>query len=264
MCDTCGCGDKKNTRVGGKRVDHDHGHSHEHDHDHEHDHEKGRVVKIERDILEKNREYADRNRDFFREKNILTLNLLSSPGAGKTTLLVNTIKALRQKSQAVPQIAVIEGDQETSLDAEKIRETGVAAIQINTGKGCHLDAHMIEHAASDLALKEGSILFVENVGNLVCPADFDLGESYKVVLLSVTEGEDKPLKYPNIFARADVLLLNKIDLLSYLRFNVEQCLSFARKINPNLKIFKVSGLTSEGLTEWLAWLDEVRSSTKAR
>ncbi|QSA97322.1 hydrogenase nickel incorporation protein HypB [Methylococcus sp. EFPC2] len=212
---------------------------------------QARMVKIEQDILAKNDGYADRNRRFLRERGIFALNLVSSPGSGKTTLLVRSIAELRDR---VP-VAVIEGDQQTSNDAERIRATGVPALQINTGKGCHLDAHMVGEALGQLDLQENGILFIENVGNLVCPAAFDLGEAHKVAILSVTEGEDKPLKYPDMFRAADLMLLNKCDLLPYLRFDVELAVENARRVNPAIKVIKLSAQTGEGLDEWLAWLE---------
>jgi hydrogenase nickel incorporation protein HypB len=208
------------------------------------------MVKIEQDILGKNNQYAQVNRDYFRQHKIFTLNLVSSPGSGKTSLLTKTIELLKAELA----ISVIEGDQQTSNDAERIRATGVKAVQINTGKGCHLDAHGIGHALESLAPEDNSLLFVENVGNLVCPSAFDLGEAHKVVILSVTEGEDKPLKYPDMFAAADIMLLNKIDLLPHVDFDVEQCIDYARRVNPRIKILLVSAKTGEGLDLWLYWL----------
>ncbi len=213
------------------------------------------MVKLEKDILSKNNEYADANRKMFAERGVLALNLVSSPGSGKTTLLCRTIDALRGK---LP-IAVIEGDQQTSNDADRIRATGAPAIQVNTGKGCHLDAHMVGHAADHLDLAEGGLLLVENVGNLVCPAGFDLGEAHKVVVLSVTEGEDKPLKYPDMFAAADLMLLNKTDLLPHLDFDVEACIANARKVNPRIKVLRVSARTGEGMSDWTAWIGAARA-----
>ncbi len=213
------------------------------------------MVKLEKDILSKNNEYADANRKMFAERGVLALNLVSSPGSGKTTLLCRTIDALRGK---LP-IAVIEGDQQTSSDADRIRATGAPAIQVNTGKGCHLDAHMVGHAADHLDLAEGGLLLVENVGNLVCPAGFDLGEAHKVVVLSITEGEDKPLKYPDMFAAADLMLLNKTDLLPHLDFDVEACIANARKVNPRIKVLRVSARTGEGMSDWTAWIGAARA-----
>ena len=284
MCIVCGCGQGE-TKIeehahphehshehGGSAHVHEHSHPHMHDHgnDHSHDNDdlhyghgaahahapgmsQGRLVQIEQDILAKNDAYAGKNRLHFTEHGIFALNLVSSPGSGKTTLLTRTIEHF--KSSKTP-IAVIEGDQQTSRDAERIRATGVSAIQINTGKGCHLDAHMVGHATERLALADDSLLLIENVGNLVCPAAFDLGEAHKVAILSVTEGEDKPLKYPDMFKAADVMLLNKIDLLPYLAFNVPLCLEFARRINPNIKVILISATSGEGMGEWQEWLQQ--------
>lgn len=252
---------------------HEHGHGHGHDHDHEHHHHEhgvggdldfgagparahapgmsqARMVKIEQDILAKNDAYAAANRGYFDERGIFALNLVSSPGSGKTTLLVKTIEALRDKVA----IAVVEGDQQTSNDAERIRATGVPALQINTGKGCHLDAHMVGHAIERLKPAEGSLFLIENVGNLVCPAAFALGEHHKVAILSVTEGEDKPLKYPDMFRAADVMLLNKCDLLPHLDFDADLAEENARRVNPDLVIFRVSATRGEGMAAWLDWI----------
>jgi hydrogenase nickel incorporation protein HypB len=210
-----------------------------------------RLVQIERDILAKNDGIAQRNRAVLAQRGIFALNLVSSPGSGKTTLLVRTIELLAGK---LP-VAVIEGDQQTSVDAERIRATGAAAIQINTGKGCHLDAAMVETALGRLAPAEDSVLMIENVGNLVCPAAFDLGEAHKVVVLSVTEGEDKPLKYPDMFHAASLMLLNKVDLLPHLSFDVERCVDYARRVNPSIEILQVSATSGAGMEAWLAWID---------
>jgi hydrogenase nickel incorporation protein HypB len=210
-----------------------------------------RIVQIERDILSKNRSFADVNRARFAEKGVLALNFVSSPGSGKTTLLVRAINDLKDRHK----IAVIEGDQQTSNDAERIRATGVQAIQVNTGKGCHLDAHMVGNAFETLAPAENALLFIENVGNLVCPAAFDLGEAHKVVLLSTTEGEDKPAKYPDMFAAADLMLLNKSDLLPHLDFDVGVCIGHALRVNPNLQTLVVSARTGEGLAAFYAWVE---------
>jgi len=210
-----------------------------------------RIVRIERDILSKNDAYARDNRRAFAAKRVFALNFVSSPGSGKTSLLVKTIEALKDRIA----VTVIEGDQQTSNDAERIRATGAPAVQINTGKGCHLDAHMVGHALETLAPPPGSALFIENVGNLVCPAAFDLGEAHKVVVLSVTEGEDKPLKYPDMFAAADLLLLNKSDLLPHLDFDVGKCLGNALRVNPRLQTLIVSAKTGEGLAAFVAWIE---------
>ena len=239
MCATCGCGDPDANL-----------HSHAHDHHDHHDHADSRRVSIEQDILARNAEFAAENRQWFMDSGVLALNLLSSPGSGKTTLLTRTAQALRAEFP----VAVISGDQQTARDAERIQAAGVPAVQINTGKGCHLDAHGVGHALEHLPLPEGGALLIENVGNLVCPADFDLGEAYKVVLLSVTEGEDKPLKYANMFAAAGLLVLNKIDLLPYVDFDVAQCLEYARRVNPDVQILQLSARTGVGLDAWLDWI----------
>ncbi len=209
-----------------------------------------RMVQIEQDILSKNNQYAATNRNWFAEHSILALNLVSSPGSGKTTLLTRTINDLKESLA----MSVIEGDQQTINDAERIRATGVKAIQINTGKGCHLDGHMVGHALETLAPEDNSVVFIENVGNLVCPASFDLGEAHKVAILSVTEGEDKPLKYPDMFYAADIMLLNKVDLLPHLSFDVELCIANARRVNPKIKVLQVSATSGEGLQQWYQWL----------
>ena len=219
---------------------------------------QARMVQVEQDILGKNNEYAAANRRWFAERGILALNLVSSPGSGKTTLLTRTLGDLNNEYP----MAVIEGDQQTANDAERIRETGARAIQINTGKGCHLDAHMVGHALESLKPENGGVLFIENVGNLVCPAAFDLGEAHKVAILSVTEGEDKPLKYPDMFAAADLLLLNKIDLLPYLYFDVEQCIDYARRVNPAIKVLRVSATSGEGMDDWYRWLAATRQQVQ--
>ena len=232
---------------------HSHGHGSEHAHALSALQESttpSRMVQIERDILAKNDGYAAENRRRLEELGIFALNLVSSPGSGKTSLLCRTIEAL--KTQLT--IVVIEGDQQTSRDAERIRATGVAAVQINTGKGCHLDAHMVGHALHDLAPADDSLLLIENVGNLVCPAAFDLGEAHKVVILSVTEGEDKPLKYPGMFHAASLMVLNKVDLLPYLSFDSALAIRYALQVNPALQVIPLSATTGEGFEQWLVWL----------
>lgn len=220
---------------------------------------QGRMIQLEADILSKNNAYAADNRAFFAARGILALNLVSSPGSGKTSLLVRTIEMLDGRLKS----SVIEGDQQTAADADRIRATGAPAIQINTGKGCHLDGHMVGHALEHLAPQDGSVVFIENVGNLVCPAGFDLGEAHKVVILSVTEGEDKPLKYPDMFAAADLMLLNKTDLLPHLDFDVEAAIGNARKVNPSIKALKVSARTGEGMAGWIAWIEAARAMALA-
>jgi len=244
---------------------HEHGHDHMHGEAPQHADEhaihpaggnaaaatsRSRLLQIEEDILSANDAFAAANRQRCVERGIFALNLVSSPGSGKTTLLCRTIEALRETLA----IAVIEGDQQTSRDAERIRATGVRAVQINTGKGCHLDAHMVGHAIDELSPPDDSLLLIENVGNLVCPAAFDLGEAHKVVILSVTEGDDKPLKYPGMFHAASLMLLNKIDLLPYVAFDVEQAVAFARRVNPALQVIPLSAATGEGFAAWLDWL----------
>jgi hydrogenase nickel incorporation protein HypB len=277
MCTTCGCGTDSVT-INGKAHshghdhghDHDHGHSHDHGHDHAHDHEPAhshaagvpvaRAVAVERAILAKNDAEANHNRRLFTRKGILALNLVSSPGSGKTTLLVETIRRLAGELA----IAVVEGDQQTSNDAERVRATGARAVQVNTGKGCHLDAHMVGHAVEALEPGDDSVVMIENVGNLVCPAAFDLGEAHKVVVLSVTEGEDKPLKYPDMFAAADLMILNKCDLLPYLSFDVALCEANARRINPAIEILRVSATKGDGLDAWLDWIREGAGEARSR
>jgi hydrogenase nickel incorporation protein HypB len=248
---------------------HDHHHHNDHGHAHGHAHEHGtahyglgpagahapgmsqsRMVKIEKDILSKNDSYANDNRVHLAEHGIFALNLVSSPGSGKTTLLVKTIELLKDQIR----LAVIEGDQQTDNDAARIRATGASALQINTGKGCHLDAFMVGRAMTQLQLADDSLLLIENVGNLVCPASFDLGEAHKVAILSVTEGEDKPLKYPDMFRAADIMLLNKCDLLPYLSFDADLAVANARRVNPDIRVIRTSTTSGEGLDEWLDWI----------
>jgi hydrogenase nickel incorporation protein HypB len=218
-----------------------------------------RIVRIEQDILAQNDAYADQNRRALADRGIFALNLVSSPGSGKTTLLVRTIEALQGR---IP-VCVIEGDQQTSLDADRIRASGAAAVQVNTGKGCHLDAHMVGRALARLSPPDNSLLLVENVGNLVCPAAFDLGEAHKVVILSVTEGEDKPLKYPDMFRAADLMLVNKIDLLPHVQFDVGAAVGHALSIRPGLEVIRLSSTSGEGFGDWLAWLECGVAATKS-
>jgi hydrogenase nickel incorporation protein HypB len=213
------------------------------------------LVRIEQDILAKNNRFAVVNRRLFEATGVFCVNLMSSPGSGKTTLLERTLTDTRSCFPA----AVIEGDQQTSADAERIRATGTPAIQVNTGKGCHLDAQMVTQAVGELPLPQGAVLFVENVGNLVCPAGFDLGEAARAVVVSVTEGEDKPLKYPNMFASADVVLVNKVDLLPYLRFDLARLIENARKVEPGVAVIEVSATSGQGLASWYAWIEARRS-----
>ena len=210
----------------------------------------GRKISLEQDILKKNNLIAAQNRHWFQARNILALNLVSSPGSGKTTLLTRTIEDLKAEIS----FSVIEGDQETVNDAQKIRATGCKVVQINTGTGCHLEANMIQKGYQDLDPLPSSIVAIENVGNLVCPALFDLGEYAKVAILSVTEGDDKPIKYPHMFRASQVMILTKIDLLPYVQFNVDHCLEYALQVNPELTIFQVSTVTGNGLNNWYKWL----------
>ena len=254
MCATCGCGDGGAViTVAGhehERHNHDHDH-HDHDHDHHDDgHTHTETITLEQKVLEKNDLLAERNRQWLASRGILALNVTSSPGAGKTTLLERTIRELKDDRP----IAVIEGDQETLLDAERIRSAGARAVQVNTGAGCHLDADMVRRALLALDPEPESLLFIENVGNLVCPALFDLGEQSKVVVISVTEGADKPLKYPHMFAAAGLVIINKTDLLRYVDFDLEKCCSYARSVNPNVNILPLSATTGEGVQEWYDWI----------
>nr|WP_320131729.1 hydrogenase nickel incorporation protein HypB [uncultured Holophaga sp.] len=232
MCGTCGCDGKT---PGGMR--------------------KFRVQLRERELLRRNADLAEGNRGIFREARTLSLNLVSSPGSGKTSLLTRTLGLLQGRFP----LGVIEGDQQTDLDAERIRATGVPVIQVNTGQGCHLDAPMIRRAWEGLAMDPGGVLLIENVGNLVCPAEFDLGESAKVAVLAVTEGEDKPLKYPELFQAAGLLLLNKVDLLPLLDFDLEYCLACIREVNPALKVIQTSATTGQGMEAWAAWIEAERA-----
>jgi hydrogenase nickel incorporation protein HypB len=277
MCATCGCASDTPAKVTSleaelvhrhhphSRRDEPHDHSHaEYPHEHhvrDHDvhHSDGverppvpasRTIKLERDVLAKNELLAERNRGWLEAKGIVAWNLMSSPGAGKTTLLERTIRDLGGE---LP-ICVIEGDQETALDAERIRAAGARVVQINTGSGCHLDADMVAAALRKMSPPAASLLMIENVGNLVCPALFNLGERGKVVIMSVTEGEDKPIKYPHMFRASDLMVLNKIDLLPHVRFDVERCVASARQVNPRLSIVQISATHGDGLGEWYAWL----------
>jgi hydrogenase nickel incorporation protein HypB len=207
-------------------------------------------VVLQHDVLAKNNALANQLRAHFQAHRILALNLLSSPGAGKTTLLEWTVRALAEERA----IRVIEGDQETALDAERIRRAGARAIQVNTGTGCHLDAAMVRGGLDALSPPDGALLLIENVGNLVCPALFDLGEAAKVVVVSVTEGDDKPLKYPHMFRASDLMLLNKIDLLPHVPFSVERCVENARRVNPRIQVLPISALHGGGLDAWRAWI----------
>ena len=299
MCTVCGCSEGEVSIEHDHSHSHAHSHTHGHDHHghhhthhdgehthghehhhHEHDHAgiesegdnihfgkgpahahvagltQSRMVQIEQDILDKNNQYAAQNRARFAQQSMFVLNLVSSPGSGKTTLLTETINHIKSRYT----VGVIEGDQQTANDADRIRETGVQAVQINTGKGCHLDAHMVGHAMENFSDLTGGVLFIENVGNLVCPASFDLGEAAKVSILSVTEGEDKPLKYPDMFHASELMILNKTDLLPYLDFDVERCIEYAKRVNPDIKIIQLSAKSGEGMDQWIDWISHKRAS----
>ncbi|MDO9275755.1 MAG: hydrogenase nickel incorporation protein HypB [Lutibacter sp.] len=271
MCGTCGCGAENNGPIISKpgeelysHGDHhyqhnDHSHSHEehhhhdgHSHSHEHQH---KVLEIEQDILQNNQLLAARNRGYFEAKNIFALNLVSSPGSGKTTLLERTLADLKGE---IP-FYVIEGDQQTLNDANRIAALDVPVIQINTGKGCHLESDMVYDAVKRLNVKDNSVLMIENVGNLVCPSMFDLGENKRVVIISTTEGEDKPIKYPDMFYTSDICIINKIDLLPYVNVNVDNIKKYALQVNPKLLFFEVSATTGEGMEVWYQWLKKLKA-----
>lgn len=283
MCGTCGCGsdsngptiikpgEEKHTHQehhhhhDGHSHDHDHhhdGHSHSHDehhhhnghsHSHSHSHDpKHKILEIEQDILQNNEVLAARNRGFFEAKNVFALNLVSSPGSGKTSILERTLADLKNE---IP-FYVIEGDQQTLNDANRIDALSIPVIQINTGKGCHLESDMVFDAVKQLEMKNDSILMIENVGNLVCPSMFDLGENKRVVIISTTEGEDKPIKYPDMFHTSDICIINKIDLIPYLNIDIQKLKDYALQVNPNLQFFEVSATTGEGMENWYKWLRE--------
>jgi hydrogenase nickel incorporation protein HypB len=266
MCATCGCADEGDVRVTvvDRPLAHnhndatDHVHEHPHDHAHEHPHPepaKSRTHLLEVNILAKNDDLAADNRQWLASRSITALNLMSSPGSGKTTLLVRTLRDLASERS----VSVIEGDQETLLDANRISAIGAPVVQVNTGAGCHLDAAMMRSALDQLSPRDESILFIENVGNLVCPAMFDLGEAAKVVVISVTEGADKPLKYPQMFAGADLMIVNKVDLLPYVDFDVDACIRYARQVNPGLQSIALSATTGDGLAHWYEWIESLTS-----
>ena len=291
MCSTCGCSSNENgitlTKMGENHHTHhhhdghthshehhhgdhhgDHSHSHEHHHEHGHQHNHNHehhhhnhnhghhhhhdvnIVELEKDILHQNQLGAERNRGFFEALNIFAMNLVSSPGSGKTSLLEKTIADLKGEIE----FSVIEGDQQTTNDAARIHALNVPVLQINTGKGCHLDSEMIAKSLKELKPKQNSILMIENVGNLVCPAMFDLGENQRVVIISTTEGEDKPLKYPDMFYSSNICIINKIDLLPYLKFDVEKLKENTKKVNPNIQFFEVSATSGEGMEAWYEFL----------
>ena len=287
MCVICGCSTGTPGAVHQHSHDHSHGHGSDPAHAHHHDHgdlhygqgparvsvpgmSQARAIRLEADVLGANQRIADANRAHFAGHGVIAYNLVSSPGSGKTTLLCATIEALKVRAPGLP-VGVIEGDQQTTNDADRIRATGAPAIQINTGKGCHLDAPMIAEAFARLPLHghhhhgdapehdhahaaDPSLLLIENVGNLVCPAMWDLGERAKIAILSVTEGEDKPLKYPDMFAAARLMVLTKVDLLPHLDFDVAQCIAFAQRVNPDIEVLLVSARTGVGMDAWLDWL----------
>ena len=273
MCETCGCSaDLASLQVRSQEThppthdsgggEHERAHSHPHvhyEHGHAHEHAPDRdnepparlrTVRLEQDILAKNNLLAARNRGWLEGRGIVTLNLMSSPGSGKTKLVERTISDLKAEFS----IAVIEGDQATARDAQRIRDVGAAAVQINTGAGCHLDAEMVAHGLQTLNPPPGALVIIENVGNLVCPALFDLGEAAKVVMMSVAEGEDKPLKYPHMFAAAHLMIINKLDLLPYVEFDLDRCISYARQVNPGLVALNLSAIRGDGLARWYEWL----------
>lgn len=302
MCATCGCGEDAAPRVyslevpglevpglevpGTQAHEHSHepGHTHTHDghphshphtpdhshhlthsHPHDHDHPAGHVhtpelIPLEQNLLAKNDVLAERNRGWLAGRKVRALNMMSSPGSGKTTLLVRTLTELGDRLQA----GVIEGDQETSLDADRIRKAGRPVVQINTGAGCHLDADMLRRGLDALDPQMGSTVFIENVGNLVCPALFDLGEAAKVVVVSVTEGDDKPQKYPHMFMAADLVIINKSDLLPYVDFDVDECVRRIRRLNAHAQFLVLSATTGDGVTAWYDWLDGRPSRTETR
>lgn len=253
MCATCGCGDDGAViTVAGDGHHHGHGHDHHHGDDHVHT----ETVSLEQKVLAKNDLIAEQNRGWLAERRILALNITSSPGAGKTTLLERTIRDLGRNRS----VAVIEGDQETLLDAERIQAAGARAVQVNTGAGCHLDADMVHRALHALDPAPESLVFIENVGNLVCPALFDLGEHSKVVIISVTEGTDKPRKYPHMFAASRLVLVNKTDLLPYVDFDLEMCAKYIRSVNPEAQILPTCATRGDGLEAWYDWINTSAST----
>ena len=267
MCDTCGCGQPGNQgpvilKPGETPpADHPHPHPHDHehhDHEHPHTHTHSETIPVQEDILGANNLVASRNRGYFEGRNIFAINLMSSPGSGKTTLLERTIREFVSDADW----AVIEGDQQTTMDADRIDKAGALAIQINTGTGCHLDAPMVREALDRLDVPAGAVLAIENVGNLVCPALFDLGEARRVIIVSTTEGSDKPLKYPTILRDAHLCIINKTDLLPYVDFDIDEFKANAQKINPELAFISLSARSGEGLEEWYAWLKENQSAIR--
>jgi hydrogenase nickel incorporation protein HypB len=263
MCLECGCGRPGPTKIDGKQVDghdHDHGHDYGHDHDHGHDHgHPHREIEVHQSIFAANDRQAERNRGFFSALNLLVLNAVSSPGSGKTTLLAKTIERLAPALRT----GVVVGDLETDNDARRLRTTGAPVVQISTGTLCHLDAEMVSKAVGSLPLRELDLLVVENVGNLVCPAEFDLGENLRIALLSVTEGEDKPLKYPPLFRGADAVLVTKTDLAGPCEFDRETALENLRRVNPKARVFEVSAKSGAGMDAWCDFLRESRAGLVA-
>ncbi|SDW27460.1 Hydrogenase nickel incorporation protein HypB [Lutibacter oricola] len=271
MCGTCGCGTDGNGPTILKPGEHTHSHNHDHDHhhhddhhhhhdhshDHSHDHDhshshKQRVIEVEKDVLQNNDILAARNRGYFEAKNVFALNLVSSPGSGKTSILEKTLTDLKEE---IP-FYVIEGDQQTLNDANRIDALNIPVVQINTGKGCHLESDMVYDAVKKLEMKNDSILMIENVGNLVCPSMFDLGENKRVVIISTTEGEDKPIKYPDMFHTADICIINKIDLLPYVNIDMDKLKNYALQVNPNLAFFEISATNGDGMDAWYKWLKD--------
>ncbi len=274
MCTTCGCDHTHGSTMytlPGKEGEHSHPHTHDHVHEgehrnkedehyhphenqhghhHSHDHPGSKVVQLEQDVLAKNNLLAERNRGYFEAKNIFALNMVSSPGSGKTTVIEKLINGMKKEIS----FFVVEGDQQTTNDADRINATGVPVIQINTGSGCHLDAEMVNNAVKKLDVGDNSVLIIENVGNLVCPSMFDLGESARIVVISVTEGEDKPLKYPGMFSSSDVCIINKTDLLPYVDFDIEKLRDNALKVNHHLQFFEISASTGEGMDKLFDWI----------
>ena len=280
MCGICGCGEDNSIRISkpGKENEshhhhynhshshdenehsHDHSHSHDHlsetsEHTHHHHHTHNTEIQLEVDILQKNNLLAERNKGYFEAKNIIALNMVSSPGSGKTCILEKTIKQLSKDIK----FSIIEGDQQTMNDANRIESAGAPVVQINTGSGCHLDADMINKAVKELEPENDSILIIENVGNLVCPSMFKLGESKRIVIISITEGEDKPIKYPDMFRSSDICIINKIDLEPYLDVNIEKIKEYAIQVNHHLEFFEMSAKTGEGMDEWYKWLKKINN-----
>jgi len=263
MCTTCGCGTTDEITIqkpgnlsenvsANHEQGHSHHHHHEHGHNHDHHHHDRTIIDVEQDILHQNQLLAERNRGYFMGKNIFAVNLVSSPGSGKTSLLEKTLADNKDSMK----FYVIEGDQQTMNDANRIDALQIPVVQINTGKACHLDSDMVNKAIHELNPEPNSIVMIENVGNLVCPAAFDLGENKRVAIISTTEGDDKPIKYPDMFHGSDVCIINKIDLLPYLNFDVEKAKDYARRVNPNLIFFEVSATTGEGMKAWYEWLEK--------